>query len=193
MIKLFPFIIKRFLLACLILLSFTTSVNAANFVVFKNSNSGVSALAPNNWIMDKQVSKMFNINTLLRIISPDAKMHLEVTVNTDYLPVSTYAELSQGQIDGLTTEMINSHLAMFRGSKLTYFNKNARYYSLPSIIYIFKMNQDNEDFTYYIHSFIYNHYLYSIKFINRSPGDLSPEELVSIVNSVRFSWSYLLG
>ena len=155
MIKSFPFIIKRFLLVCLILLSFTTSVDAANFVLFKNPNSGASALAPSNWIMPEPLIKENYITTLLRVFSPDAQMHLEVTINTNYLPIKTFSDLSQAQFDEYAMGMVSSHLAMFRNSKLIYFNKNANFNGIPSVIYIFNINQDNKDFRYYIHSFVF--------------------------------------
>ena len=58
--------------------------------------------------------------------------------------------------------------------------------NMTSIIYIFKLNQDNEDVRLYINSFIYDHHSYSIKFINRANEALSAEELERIVNSVKF-------
>lgn len=177
--------IKGLMLIGFILLNLTSDVNAASLVLFKNPNSGASALAPSNWIMPEQLIKDEYTTTLLRIFSPDAQMHLEVTINPNYLPVRTFSELSQAQIDDYATEMINGHLAMYKGSELIYLNKRANHNGIPSVIYIFKINQDNKEFRYYIHSFIYNHQLYSIKFINRSLGVLSPEELESIVNSVR--------
>ena len=177
--------IKRLLLVSLIFLNFTANVEAANFVLFKNPNSGASALAPNNWFMQKKLTTDGITTTLLRILSPDGLMHLEVTINPNNLPVSTLSEVSQAQFDEYVTDMINYHLALFRGSELVFLNKNANYNGIPSVIYIFKMNQDNKEFRYYIHSFIYNHHLYSIKFINRALGVLSPEDLVRIVNSVR--------
>ncbi len=185
MIKLFPFIIKRLLLIFLILLGFTTSVNAANFVLFKNPISGVSALAPSYWIMSKELIRENDISTLLRVFSPDAQMQLEVTINTNYLPVKTFSDLSQTQFDEYAMGMVNSHLAMFGNSKLIYFNKTANFNGIPSVIFIFNINQDDKDFHYYIHSFVYNNHLYSIKFINRVLGILTPEELKSIVHSVR--------
>ena len=177
--------IKRLLLVSLILLNLTADVEAANFVSYRNPNSGVTAFAPAGWYMPEQLFRDNFTTTLLRILSPDARTHLEVLIFNEYLPVKTLSELSQNQINDLARDMINSHLSMFKGSELIYFNKNANYNGIPSIIYIFRMNQGNEDLRFYIHSFIYNHHSYSIKFFNRVPGDLSPEELERIVNSVR--------
>ena len=176
---------KRLLLVTLILLNFTANVEAANFVLFKNPNSRASALAPSNWFMQEKLTTDGITTTLLRILSPDGLMHLEVTINPNTLPVRTFSEVSKAQFDEYAKDMINYHLALFRGSELVFLNKNANYNGIPSVIYIFKMNQDNKEFRYYIHSFIYNHHLYSIKFINRALGVLSPEDLVRIVNSVR--------
>ena len=176
---------KRLLLVTLILLNFTANVEAANFVLFKNRNSQASALAPSNWFMPEKLTTDGITTTLLRIISPDGLMHLEVTINPNDLPVSTLSEVSKAQFDEYVTDMINYHLVLFRGSELVFLNKNANYNGIPSVIYIFKMNQDNMEFRYYIHSFIYNHHLYSIKFINRALGVLSSEDLIKIVNSVR--------
>ena len=177
--------IKRFLLVFFLLLSFTTNVDAANYVLFKNPNSGVSALAPSDWYMQEKLTSDCITTTLLRVLSPDGQMHLEVTINPNNLPVSTFSEVSQAQYDEYVMDMINYHLALFKGSELVFLNKNANYNGIPSVIYIFKMIQDNKEFRYYIHSFVYNNHLYSIKFINRALGVLTPEELERIVNSVR--------
>ena len=77
MINIFHFT-RRLLLVSLIFLNITTVANAANFVWYKNPNSGVAALAPVNWIMPEQLYKENITTTLLRVFSPDAKMHLEV-------------------------------------------------------------------------------------------------------------------
>ena len=181
-------LIKRLLLVSLILLNFAANAEAANLTLFKNPKTGVSALAPSDWFMQEQPTTDGVTTTLLRILSPDVLMHLEVTINPNRLPINTFSEVSKAQVDEYVTDLINYHLAIFKGSELVYVNKNANYNGIPSVIYIFKMNQDNKEFRYYIHSFIYNHHLYSIKFINRALGVLSPEELVSVVDSVRFSW-----
>lgn len=178
--------IKGLLLFCLVFFSFMPTVNAANLILFKNPNSGASALAPNNWIMPEQLIKDSYATTLLRVFSPDAKMHLECIIYNDYYPIKSLSELSQNQINDMTSNMIYGHLSMFKESKLIYFDKHTNFNGIPSFVYVFNINQDNEDFRLYIQSFIYNHHLYSIKFINRAIGILSEEELSKIVCSVRF-------
>ncbi len=135
--------------------------------------------------LELAASTLACITTLLRVFSPDEQMQLEVTINTNYIPISTFSDLSQTQFDEYAMGMVNRHLAMFGNSKLIYINKNANFNGIPSVIFIFNINQDDRDFHYYIHSFVYYNHLYSIKFINKALGILTQDELKSIVHSVR--------